>query len=329
MANYGGWYHNKVQIGRETTAGTGVPATEIWRGPFGGLQDDRRKETVDENVGVLITAERTYTAQYLGRCAMPATELTFEQYPHILEAGIMTSAPAGTGPYVRTYTLPSGNTVNTIKTYTIEQVNAVVAADYREMPYSYVEEFTVTADAGGALMMSANWVGRQLSTGTATNLSTLLDVEEALLSKTKLYIDDSGGTIGTTQKLGVLMGMNLRVRTGIVPVPVGDGSLYFAAHKFVRPEVTFSLTLELEDTSIVAAERAKFEAGDVRLIRLLTDGSTAGLKAQHDFAGVYDSIGDYTNTDGNTTVTLEGHVVWSAADDLSLEIAVTNGRSAL
>lgn len=329
MANYGGWYHNKVQFGRETTAGTAVAATEIWRGPFGGLQDDRRIEQVDENVGVLVTAERSYTAQYMGRLAMPSAELTFEQYPHILEAGIMTATPTGTGPYVRTYTMPSGNTVNTIKTYTIEQINAIVAADYREMPYSFVEEFTVSGDAGGALMVSANWMGRQLNTGTATDLSTLLTVEEALLAKTKLYIDDSGGTIGTTQLTGVLMGLNLRTRTGIIPVPVGDGSLYFAAHKFTRPEITFSITMELEDTSHVADERAEFESQSVRLIRLETDGSDASRKIVHDFAGKYDSIGDYQNSDGNTTVTFEGHVVYSSADNLSLEIEVTNNRATL
>jgi hypothetical protein len=329
--SYGGWYHNKMQFGRESTAGTAVAATEIWRGAFGGLTDDRRIEVVDENVGILFTSERSYTAAYLGRCNMPATPLTFEQYPHILEAGIMTATPTGTAaPYTYTYTMATGNTVNTIKTYTLEMVNSVVAGDYREMPYCFVEEFTVSGDAGGPLTVAANWVGRQLNTGTATSLSTLLTVEEALLARTKLYIDASGGTVGTTQESGVLMGLELRCRTGIVPVPVGDGSLYFAAHKFTRPEVTVSLTLELEDSAgTVAAERAAYEAQTVRLVRLDTDGSSASRNIYHDMAVKWDSVSDYQNADGNTTVTFDGHVVYSSADDLAFEVAVTNTRANL
>lgn len=326
---YGAFDHNKIQLGRETTAGTAVAATEIWRGAFGGLIDDREVVVVEEQVGVLVTAERSYTASYLGRWNAPATPLTFEQYPHILEAGIQTVSPTGTGPYVRTYTMPTGNTVNTIKTYTIEMVNAVVPADYREMAYSFVEEFTVSGQAGGTLEMSANWIGRKLDTGTATNLSSLIAVEEALLARTLLYIDASGGTLGTTQKTGVLMGLNLRVRTGLVRVPVGDGQLYFAGHKFVRPEINLELTMELEDSSVVATERAAFENQTVRLIRLRTNGSDSTRRIDHDLAVKWDSVDDYTNSDGNTTVTFRGHGVYSSTDSLAFAVTVTNNRATL
>ena len=332
---YGGWPHNKNQFGRESTAGTGVAATVIWRGPFASIEDARTVVVVDENIGLLINAERSYTSQYLARLAMPATELTFAQAPHILEAGVGTVSPTGAGPYLYTYAFPTNNTVNTIKTYTIEAYNVIADADYREMTYGFVEEFTFEANAGEAWRMSANWVGRQVATGTPTSLSTLQtgnDIVPAMLAKTKLYIDASGGTVGTTQKTGVLMGASMRVRTGLVPVMVGDGQLYFVSHKFTKPEITFSLTLELEENggaSVVNTERTAFEADGTRLLRLSCDGNSASQSIVMDWAGKYDRVGGYTNNNGNTTVTLEGHGVYSSTDALFWSCAIENSLASL
>jgi hypothetical protein len=330
---YGDYAQNKLQYGRETTPGTSVPATGIWRGRFAPIEDRRTKTFVEEEVGILVNAERSYTSQYLAGLAMPATELTFEQLPHILEAGIGTVTPTGANPYVYTYSMPTANTVNTIKTYTWEAYNVIAPTDYREMAYSFVEDFTLSGAAGEAWMMAANWLGRTPVTGTATAALTLPTVEEALFPKTKLYIDASGGTIGTTLVSGVLMGFELSVTTGLVIVPVGDGNLYFAAHKFVRPEVTFTLTMELEQTagaSRVNTERTAAEADTVRLLRLRTDGSTASRRLDIDLAAKYDlPIGAYEDSNGNTTVTFSGRAVFSQADSLFLTIAVTNTLSTL
>jgi hypothetical protein len=330
---YGAYSHNKVQIGRETTPGTAVAATTILRGRFANVEDRRERVVVEEEVGVLVNAERSYTTSLAGGISLPATEMTFEQLPHILEAGIGTVTPTGANPYVYTYSMPTGNTVNTIKTYTIEAWNVIAPADYREMPYSFVESFVLSGNAGEAWMMASEWLGRLPVTGTGTPALTLPTVEEVLFPKTKLYIDATGGTIGTTQVLGVLMGAEINVTTGLVVVPVGDGNLYFASHKFVRPEVTFSITMELEQTggnSRVATERLIAEADTTRLIRLSTEGSTASRKVVIDLAGKYDlPIGAYENTNGNTTVTFSGRAVFSSADSLFMNIAVTNTLATL
>jgi hypothetical protein len=325
---YGGYAHNRIQLGREGTAGTAVASTQIWRGRFANIEDQRTRVTVEEEVGILVNAERTYTSQYLAGLAMPATELTFEQVLHLLEAGIKTATPTGAGPYVYTYDMPTGNTVNTIKTYTIEAHNVIAPADSREMYYSFVESMTFEAEAGQAWMMSANWKGRTPTSAVPTASLTLPTVEEALLAKTKLYIDPTGGTLGSTQVVGVLMGASFEITTGLVPVPVGDGNLYYVAHKFVRPQVNFSLTLELEETggvSRVATERAIAEADTVRLFRMRIDGSSANRRMDIDWAGKYDlPMGAYQNSNGNTTVTLSGHAVYSTADTKFVTVAVTN-----
>ena len=325
---YSPYSNAKVQLGRETTAGTAVAATTVWRGAFSMLEDARTRNIVEEQIGAFMQAERSYDAALLARWSQPETPMTFEQVAHILEAGVKTATPTGVGPYVYVYDYPyTGTTLNTIKTYTIEAGGVTVAQDVFEMEYSFVEEFTFSGRAGETWMMSSNWVGRRMTGATYTAALTAPTVNDAPFAFTELYIDASGGTVGTTQKTGVLMAAEVRVRTGLQPVPVGDGNLYFASHKWTQPEITFSITLELENTiGALVTERGAYRNNEIRLLRLRVNRA-AGLRHSMHMAVKYDSIGDYENTDGNTTVTLEGHAVASAADSLSATFILTNGNA--
>jgi hypothetical protein len=153
--------------------------------------------------------------------------------------------------------------------------------------------------------------------GTFTANAPLPAFDPCLFAKTLLYIDDAGGTIGTTQKTGVLMAASIKWKTNVEWVPVGDGNIYSAAYKLGRPEITFALTYEVEqDTgvSVVAAERAKRDARAVRLFRLRLPGS--GVNAMDiDWAGKYDKTGPY-NKEGetNTSSVFEGRARYSSAD---------------
>jgi len=330
-SQYGPFSMNKTALGRETTYGTGVAATTIWRAPFSMVEDASQSVTVDENIGLLVQAERSYDTQHQGRLVMPSTELTYEQVCHLLEAGVKTATPTGTGTYTRIYAYPTDNSVPTPKSYTIETYNALATPDAQEMNGCLVEEFTLEGNAREAWKMSATWFGKRPVTTTPTALSTLVSVETAMIPMTLLYIDATGGTIGTTQKTGVLMGAQIRVKTGLVPVPVGDGSLSHSTYKWTKPEITYSLTLELEkdgSASAVATERTARTNKTVRLIRLSNTGS--GSKGfTIDFAGIHDSVGDYTNSNGNTTVQITGHAVYSSTDTLFWSMTVVNAVATL
>lgn len=325
---YGTYTYNKVQFGRETTSGTPVNATKIWRGKASMIEDDRQIKVVEEEVGLLVPAERSYVASVLGRMNLPQTELTFEQFPHILEAGIHTATPSGSGPYVYDYAFPTDTTQPAIKTYTIEAGNALVSGDHHEMAYSFVTEFELNGQKQEAWMVNSNWNGRQANQASMTSLSTLEAVQEALFQNTSFYIDATGGTVGTTQKTGVLLSARLRFRTGLVPLFTADGQLYFVSYKRTRPSVDFSIKMELESGSVVAAERAIFKSQAVRLFKLGIAG-TNSRQIDITWAGKYDSISDYENDDDNTVVTFNGHAVYSQTDSLFAEIGVTNSLSTL
>lgn len=329
MAGYGTFPLNKIQIGRESTAGTAVPATTIWRGPATDITDDSTHQFAEEDVGILVPTNREYISQQYAGLALPETEATFEQILHLFEGGINAATPAGTeAPYTYTYAFPLTSTLNAVKTYTIETGN-VVGGDVNEMQYAFVEEFSLSGTAGEAWKMAAQWRGRQKSTASFTADLTLSTVEEMLFNKTALYIDASGGTVGTTAKAGVLTAANIQVTTGVVPVWAPSGQLYFAGLKYTRPTVTYSLTLELEsDTGVVAAERAAWVAKTLRLLQLKISGATTS-ELKINIAGKHTNVGEYQNSDGNTVVEISGEAKYGSTDALFASFVLKNSLAAV
>lgn len=323
MAGYGAFPFNIIQLGREETAGTAVAATAIWRGPATDIVDESEHIFPEEHVGMLLPTNREYVPNKYARLTFPETELTFEQFLHVLEAGVKTVSATGTGPYVYTYSFPTSTTLNSIKTYTLES-GSKLAGDANEMEYAFVEEFGLSGTGKEAWKLSSTWVGRQKSTTTLTAGLSLTTQEEAFFNKTQLYIDATGGTVGTTAKAGVLTAATFNVKTGVVPLWTADGQLYFYGHKFVQPEVTFTLTFELENNSgILAAQRAAWVAKTLQLFSLKCTGSSTSI-IQLKWAGKYTGFGEYNNADGNTVVEASGRALYSSTDSLYTTIVVTN-----
>lgn len=327
---YATWPHHMVQMGRESTAGTAVAASTVWRGPYSGFQDDRKRESAEENIGLLVKAKLSYDTWLGAKIGFPETALTFEQVAHLFEAGIQTATPSGTAPSItRLYKWATDGTAQpAIKTYTMEAANTLAIVDGRKLPFCWVSDFTLSDKNGESWKMSGNWMAQRLVALSAfTTAIAKPAVEVAKFANTKLYIDGSGGTVGTTQLTGVLMGLSIKVNSGIEWVPVGDGNLYPVAIKRGMPSITYSLTLELEQdasTSTVATERAAYESDAYRLIRAEILG-TGSKKITWDAAARYQSVGQPSKEgETNTTVTFEGEVEYSTVDDLFSSFTVIN-----
>jgi hypothetical protein len=319
----------KIQLGRETTAGTAVAATTIWRG-LGVIDDQREVVFANEDVGLISRTDRAYTPKYAAAIQMESVEATFEQLPHIFEAGIKAvgTGVTDTGGSGKVYTYPFPTTAkNTIKTYTVEGGDDQQA---EEMEYSFVESFTLEGNAGEALMASANWMGRQVSLSTFSTAGvTLPDVEDILASKGKLYIDPVSGTIGTTQVSETLLNMSLNVTTGWKAVHTQDGNLYFSFAKITEPEITLDLTFEHNASAVT--EKAAWRAGTPRLIRLKYEGSaltTAGTFANKtliiDLAGKWESFDPLDDDDGNDVVSGTFRARYNSTAAFFAQIKVVN-----
>jgi hypothetical protein len=324
----------RIQLGQETTAGTAVASTALWRGQ-GVIEDQRELNFVEEDIGFFSGADRSYISKFVGALSMPDTPATFEQVGYILAAGVkdVTTGTADTGGSgkIYAYTFPT-SALNSVQTFTVEGGDN---QQEEEMYYSFVESFALTGAGGEALMLNANWLGRQVQNGTFTTQPATPTVEDILFSKGKLYIDAAGGTIGSTQVSSTLLSMSLSVDTGILPKWTADGSLDFNFHQFTRPEVTLELTYEHNASAVT--EKTAWRNETARLIRLDFEGSTLTTAGSShtvkvlriDLAGKYESFAALSDQDGNDTVTATFRGLYNATASTFGEIKVVSEVSPL
>lgn len=324
----------KIQLGPESTPGTAVAATAVYRAPAPGVEDQRELTLVEEQLGYLSGWDRTYIAKLLAGYPMDSHPASFQQINYLFDAGIKTvsgSADGGGSDYIYTYTFPT-TAQNTIKTYTIEGGDNIQA---EEIEHAFVSDFTISGEAGAAVMASANWVGRQATNVSFTGALTPPTVETMLASKGKLFIDAIGGTVGSTQFSNKLLSFELAVTTGWQPVFTIDGNLYFTGIKCVMPEILLTVTMEHHADS--QTEKTNWRNETSRLIQLLIEGSAFGTGgAQYDnhslvldMAGKWDSFDILGEQDGNDVITGTFRSRYNATSTSFAEFALVNELSAI
>jgi len=320
----------RIQLGRETTAGTIAVATSYWRG-VGTIEDQREIVFPEEDVGILGGVDRTYIPKLLAGITLGDAPATFEQLPHVLEAGIKaigTGAADGTqgSDKIYAYAFPT-TSLNTIKTYTIEGGDNQQA---EVMEYGYVDSFGISGNAEEALVVSSEWIGRQVANTTFTTTATIPTVEEILFGKGKLYIDTAGGTAGTTQVTQTLLGMELSVKTGIIPKFTADGQIYFSFIQYVMPELELKLTYEHNGSAVT--EKTAWRDQTPRQIQLKFEGSavqTAGTlysvkTLKIDLLGKYEAWEALDEQDGNSIVSCTFRSRYNATAAKHATITVVN-----
>ncbi len=323
----------KLQLGRESVVGTEVAATTIWGGT-GTIQDNQEVVFVEEDVGTLQSQGRVYIPKVEGALSLEETPATFEQFPHILEMGIKTDTPAQDGAgtdYIYEYAWPT-TAKPTIKTYTIEGGDN---QQEEQMLACFATEFTLAGAAGEAWNMSGELVGRQVAAGTYTGAQSRPSVEEMLFQKSKLYIDDTGGTLGATQATNTFISADLSVTTGFHAKYTGDGALYYSYIEAGMPEIV--LTVTFEHDAVAVAEKANWRAETAQLIRIKIEGSTVATPGTTysvktvllDLPGTWETFGAIDDNDGNDVVEGTFRVHELSADSQVPMITVVNELSAL
>lgn len=266
----GGTWSQKIQLGREGTAGQHAPGVTIWRGDGGNLEDTREPQLVPERTGKTLPTTRNFTPQLGAALNMAATPLTPEQVVHILEAGVKSVGSGtadGVGSSGSTYEYRQGlSSLNNLKTYTIETGDneAAEAAEH-----CFVSDFTFSGERGEAIMMSANWMGRQVSASSFHAGATAPSVTE-VMSSGSIFIDAASGNIGSTQiGAGNILNWELNVTTGWKPkFTVDSGELYFQDVVFDKDEFSWELNVTYVHDDTARNELSAYRNNEPRLVRL-------------------------------------------------------------
>ena len=326
----------RVQIGAMSALNsTTDPATTYWRGT-GVLDDLTEVQFPDEYVGLIGGANRSYIAKQGGEIELEA-DATFEQLPYLFNAGIHTTTgttDAGTG-VLWTWNIQAADSdpvASTDITYLVVEGGNNQQAEV--MRSALVREMTLSGEQGQAVMVTATLEGQAVSTQSFTSGLSVPSVETILMSKAKLYIDPSTDTIGTTQKSGTLISMELPITTGWVFIPVGDGQLYPTATKRVGDEITLNITFEYDAsaTAEITAWRNQTERA-LRLIwtgnNLTTGGTHTTKKLTIDLYGKWVEFSPLDEADGNDRVTGTFRVGYSTSAAKKGTISVVNELTSL
>jgi hypothetical protein len=272
---------SKVQMGFESTPGTPVAATFIWRGVAGHIDSQPVIREIMEQVGVIGGTDRTVLTANLAVLELPETDATYEQLPVLFAAGFggaKTGVADGSGSsgykYLTTFPTTAGPTM-TGKFLTVETGDDIQA---EELEYGHVVSINLKGTGGDAVLMTATLHGRKGTETTFTGALSLTAVEEIIASKGKLYLDAIGGTVGTTQVSEQLLAFDITFAATWVKKYTLDGSIDFTFPHFTGYEITGSLTFEHDSTDIVGtvSERTNWLNQTARLMRLQFLGSALG-----------------------------------------------------
>lgn len=333
----------KVQWGLESTPGTAVAATALWRGKGALIDDARTVNEVEEEIGIFDGADRTNIPKLFATLALAQTEATFEQLQYLfamLFGGPTTGSADGAGSsgYKYQTTFPT-TSVPTGKFYTIEGGDDYEA---EEVEYCHATKVNLSGVAGEAVMVSADIQGRQATRTTFTGSIAVPAVEDIMASVGALYLDAIGGTIGTTQISQQLLRFSIDFEARWEPKFTIDGQLYFSYPVLTGKRISGTITFE-HDAAVGgtgSGAKALWRAQTARLMRLQFTGSSYGTAGtgttftakkglRIDLPIKFTKIGTLEDQNGNDIVTATFVSKYNATAATAGNVLIANELTAL
>ncbi len=264
------------QAGLESTRGTGVAATRI---VYAQITPSYQRALMDfdDQSGTYEGRRRVaYAREKVGFSAMDIC--TYEDLPWWLQLGIK-GGVAGAGdagaPAAYTYTFTPSVATDDIKAMTLEFGES--GNPYKSTQVM-VNSFTLRMDADNdqepGWMIDLELMGRDWTTTTYTAALSDRATEVILARGTKLYIDDAGGTIGSTQKTGSLISCSITVNNNIHFKAFAEDTTYVAANKVGRGKRTVDAQFTFEFDADTEFAKYRSTTAAQRLIRLEQTGTT-------------------------------------------------------
>ncbi|MDD5092774.1 MAG: hypothetical protein PHV74_00110 [Dehalococcoidia bacterium] len=283
----------KAQIGKESGYGVEAEATAVLLGNF-THKDNPTVTLPEEATGHLSKYTRYLKTNTIAEISRQGT-FSFEQCLYYLLMSIrgnivptqLDSDPGSVHAYEWAF-VPSLTSANNPNSFTLRYGNNVQAFITK---YVLAKTLEIKGGANEAVQLACNMFGQNFAKADFETGLVVPTVEDVVAKRGIVFINDSGATIGTTQKSKTLTEFTWKLDTGYEPQDFLDGELWFTDHSEGPRSVELDMTFQFNETA--NAEFEAYYAGTKRFIRLSIPGSQ--IVTGHAKRLALDICGVYTN----------------------------------
>lgn len=318
-----------VQIGVETTPGTGVAANKRLNSlsiePAVQADINRFRPMGGKFPTVAALGREWVEARLSG--ALTYTEIVYP-LSSVLRAATPVQISPPTGQAYRWTFTPAQAAEDPIKTFTVEHGSAARA---RKFVYGIVRDLGISITRE-RIELSGAMLGRQLQDGiTMTASPTEIALVPVLPAQVDVYLDNTAAGIGTTKLLRALAAeLSITNRYALVWV-LDSTQSSFVAHVEIEPAATLRLVLEADAQGM--ALLSAMRNGDKRFVRVQATGPNIETGNNYtfkvDMCGIVSEAGAFSDEDGVYAVEWTLHATYDASWAKALEVEVVNTVSAL
>jgi len=289
----------RLQVGRETTSGSRVPATQQVIGEHEWTPIiDRYQEAYPRGVRVRHTPRDAN--QQRGSRLVVNTDCDFEHLLVPLSCGVVKPSRSGSGPFTHAFTPDLTARLN-IDTLTAEYLVTDGSADHyeREFGYGAVERIRLTWASGQPTKLSYTIFGRREQASSITTGVGVVAGREIIPSALwSLAIDDTQANLGNSVlDGGHFRAGSLEIITGATPRYGIAGRADLDMNGIDTDLLAATLSLTVSHHGDAAAEYQHWRDDDLRFVRL--QAASGAKRARIDLTGVY-TTAPAMGQDGNT-----------------------------
>lgn len=288
-----------IQIGKETTAGTGVAATRIAYLNNVSLTRNRASRPHRFATGTRdnVRAHTQGPVEAGGSVTMPVSGSEILEWLDIgLQGNVTPTTPTGSPVTAKLWTFKPSLTINTM---TIERNDA--AKVQRGLGYR-VNQYVFAGTVLGENNFTCELFGQDRDDTFTTLTAALTSRTPTFMEgwQTNVYIDTFGGTAGTTVKTGTAVEWNVTIGNANTRQFTAQNSLSANAVLVGELSVTASIKM-IASSATAAAELINWDADTKRLVRLEFLGPVNGIETGFREFVTIDLPGAWTSPDTNQT----------------------------
>lgn len=250
-----------------------------------------------------------------------------------MDGSNLTGSAIGSTPESYTYTLTPSSATDDLSTFTLKAGDPSVCYKFDRCVINRITMRANPAMGGDQYWMASMEIVARFRGTSSFDSPSDITRKKAIAKGTKLYIDASGGTIGTTQITGRLRSVSLTIDNQIEEKIFMENTDY-TYDDFARGEQLITWDMALEHSSDDQAAIAR--AGTVQKIRILKTGDTIGATpTTTDKFQIDMPVARYVPRlapafqGQNRVLTLSGRALRNSSNAVPITITCVNARSSI